>query len=126
MLSGESTLGGQKHFYMETNAAVAEPTEAGGMVVTCGHQNPGLTQASVAAALGVPLSNVDVRLRRVGGAYGGKLNAHLPTAVLAAVAAHKHRLEFASPVHPACGRRPICLPGPSEGSGRSYAPRSAA
>ena len=29
-------------------------------------------------------------------------------------------------VHPVRGRRPICRPSPSEGSGRPYAPRSAA
>ena len=41
-------------------------------------------------ALGLPLATVDVRVRRIGGAYGGKLNAHLPTAIAAAVAAAKH------------------------------------
>jgi hypothetical protein len=29
-------------------------------------------------------------------------------------------------VHTVCGQRPICLPGPSEGSGRSHSPQSAA
>jgi len=33
-----------------------------------------------------------VRLRSVGGAYGGKLNAHLPTAVLASLACRKHNV----------------------------------
>ena len=34
-------------------------------------------------------THADVRVRRVGGAFGGKLMAHLPTAVVAAVAAAK-------------------------------------
>ena len=91
VLSGEVSLGGQKHFYLETHTAYAEPQEDGKIVVTCGNQNPTLTQQVIAGALGVPVSHVDVVVRRVGGAYGGKLNAHLPTAVLAAVAALKHR-----------------------------------
>ena len=91
VLSGEVSLGGQKHFYLETHTAYAEPQEDGKIVVTCANQNPSLTQQAIAGALGVPVSHVDVVVRRVGGAYGGKLNAHLPTAVLAAVAAVKHR-----------------------------------
>lgn len=45
----------------------------------------------MAAALCIPAAKVDVRMRRVGGAYGGKLQAHLPTAVAAALAAAKHK-----------------------------------
>ena len=65
------------------------------MVVWAGNQNPRRTQTSIASALGVPINKVDARVRRVGGAYGGKLNAHLPTCVVAAVAARKMRAPVA-------------------------------
>ena len=51
-------MGGQKHFFLETHAAVAVPTEDGKMVVTCGTQAPTLTQNAIATALGVPLHKV--------------------------------------------------------------------
>ena len=76
-------------------AAYAIPSEDGKMVVWAGNQNPRRTQTSIASALGVPINKVDARVRRVGGAYGGKLNAHLPTCVVAAVAARKMRAPVA-------------------------------
>ena len=95
VLNGTFATGGQKHFYLETQAAFAIPSEDGKMVVWAGNQNPRRTQTSIASALGVPINKVDARVRRVGGAYGGKLNAHLPTCVVAAVAARKMRAPVA-------------------------------
>ena len=92
VLSGRFNIGGQKHFYMETHACVATPAEDGKLVLVCGTQSPQKTQQSVAAALGVGQHKVDVRVRRVGGAFGGKLSQQLPTAVVAAVAATKLRV----------------------------------
>ncbi|EOD37049.1 hypothetical protein EMIHUDRAFT_226032 [Emiliania huxleyi CCMP1516] len=93
-VEGKLRIGGQRHcqrhFYLETNTALALPVEGGGLSITCANQNPTRTQTAVAGALGLPLATVDVRVRRIGGAYGGKLNAHLPTAIAAAVAAAKH------------------------------------
>ena len=91
LLHGTFSAGGQKHFFMETHATIAAPGEDGTMVVTCGMQAPTLTQACIAFTLGVPTNKVDVRCRRVGGAYGGKLSHHVPTAVVAALAAVKSR-----------------------------------
>jgi len=89
MVSGEFKVGGQKHFYLETNAAYAFPTEDGKITVTCGTQNPAGTQKAIADCLGVGAHKVDVKMRRTGGAYGGKLFAATPSAVVAAVAANK-------------------------------------
>ena len=69
MLEGGLRVGAQKHFYMETNAVVATPTEGGGMDVHTSTQDPRLTQGEVAAALGLPLHSVDCRVTHVGGAY---------------------------------------------------------
>ena len=90
MLEGGLRVGAQKHFYMETNAVVATPTEGGGMDVHTSTQDPRLTQGEVAAALGLPLHSVDCRATHVGGAYGGKLSGGaIHAAVVAAVAARK-------------------------------------
>ena len=87
VLEGRCIAGAQKHFFLETQSAVAIPGEDGRFVVWCGCQNLRRTQEQIARALGVKAGRVDVRMRRAGGAFGGKLNAHLPTAVVAAVAA---------------------------------------
>ena len=89
LLKGQFVAGAQKHFFLETQSAVAIPGEDGRFVVWCGCQNTRRTQQQIAHALGVSTARVDVRMRRAGGAFGGKLNAHLPTAVVAAVAAAK-------------------------------------
>ena len=58
------------------------------MDVRSANQWPALTQQYVAAALGgVPMHRVTVSCRRIGGAYGGKIMGHMPTACAAAVAA---------------------------------------
>eukprot|EP00962_Isochrysis_galbana_P012683 scaffold3598_cov73-Isochrysis_galbana.AAC.1 len=44
LVEGSFGIGGQRHFYLETHAAHAAPVEGGGLRVTCGHQNPALTQ----------------------------------------------------------------------------------
>ena len=90
LLSGRFHVGAQKHFYMETNAAVATPTAGGGMEVLSSTQNPMLTQSEVAAALGVSLHLVECKVMHVGGAFGGKLSGGaIEAAVVAAVAARK-------------------------------------
>ena len=91
VLHGTFETGGQKHFFLETHSTLAVPCEDGKMTLTCGMQAPTVTQHCVAAALGLPMHRVDVRCRRVGGAYGGKLSHHIPTAVVTALAAHKLR-----------------------------------
>jgi len=46
-VEGSFSMGGQRHFYLETNTAHAVPTEDGGLVLTCGHQSPSRTQVSL-------------------------------------------------------------------------------
>lgn len=54
-------------------------------------QDQGKVQAAVGGALGVPLHAVRVRMRRMGGAFGGKASRQVPTATMAAVAANALR-----------------------------------
>lgn len=89
---GVTKLGGQEHFYLETNAALAIPhSEDGSMEVYASSQNLMENQVFVAQVLGVPMNRVNMRARRLGGAYGGKESRSTPIACLVAIAAKKER-----------------------------------
>ncbi|KAI5861553.1 xanthine dehydrogenase [Durotheca rogersii] len=92
VFEGTTKLGGQEHFYLETNAALAIPhVEDGSMEVYSSSQNLMENQIFVAQVLDVPMSRVNMRVRRLGGAYGGKESRSTPIACLVAIAARKER-----------------------------------
>jgi xanthine dehydrogenase large subunit len=87
-LEGELHIGGQEHFYLETQAALAWVDESDGVFVHASTQHPSETQAIVARVLGVPQHRVVVQCLRMGGAFGGKevqANAWAAVAALGAV-----------------------------------------
>jgi xanthine dehydrogenase large subunit len=88
-LSGELEVGGQEHFYLETQAAMAWLDESGGVVVHSSTQHPTETQEIVARVLGLPRSQVVVQCLRMGGAFGGKEVQANTWAAIAAVIANK-------------------------------------
>jgi xanthine dehydrogenase large subunit len=88
-LDGQFTIGGQEHFYLEGQIAMAVPGEAGEMHVYSSTQHPSEVQHLVAHALHVPSSAVTVEIRRMGGGFGGKESQASQWAVLAALAAAK-------------------------------------
>ncbi|MBW6490496.1 MAG: xanthine dehydrogenase molybdopterin binding subunit [Lentimicrobium sp.] len=69
---GELETGAQEHWYLETQSALAVPGEGNEMLVYASSQNPAETQAIVAEILGLAKNEVDVEVRRMGGAFGGK------------------------------------------------------
>ena len=71
-IDGTLELGGQEHFYLEGQAAMALPQEGGDMVVMSSTQHPSEIQHKVAHALGIPMHGVRVECRRMGGGFGGK------------------------------------------------------
>ena len=71
-IEGELAVGGQEHFYLETQSAIAWVDAAGAMSLQASTQHPAETQAIVARVLGVPRHQVDVECLRMGGAFGGK------------------------------------------------------
>jgi xanthine dehydrogenase small subunit len=87
-LEGEFELGGQEHFYLETQAAWAERGEDGSMFVVSSTQHPSEVQAVVAHVLHLPANKVVVQVPRMGGAFGGKETQAATPAALAALAAH--------------------------------------
>jgi xanthine dehydrogenase large subunit len=82
-------LGGQEHFYLEGQIALAIPGEDDEVLVYSSTQHPSETQHMIAAALGVATHAVTVEIRRMGGAFGGKESQANLTAVVAALAARK-------------------------------------
>ena len=89
LVEGTLELGGQEHFYLEGQAALALPQEGGDMVVHSSTQHPTEIQHKVAEALGVPMNAVRVEVRRMGGGFGGKESQGNALAVACAVAAAK-------------------------------------
>lgn len=88
-IEGELRIGGQEHFYLETQASIAWLDENGGVSVHCSTQHPAETQEVVARVLGIPRSQVTVECLRMGGAFGGKETQANPYAAIAALGAWK-------------------------------------
>lgn len=87
VLKGKIGIGGQEHFYLEGQAALAFPQEGDDMVVHSSSQHPTEIQHKVADALGVPMNAVRCEVRRMGGGFGGKESQGNALAVSCAVAA---------------------------------------
>jgi xanthine dehydrogenase/oxidase len=72
IIQGTQTCAGQAHFYMETQTCLAIPDERRTIEVHSSTQSPATDQSMVAIALGIPVAQVQVEVRRVGGGFGGK------------------------------------------------------
>ncbi|KXT17909.1 hypothetical protein AC579_5933 [Pseudocercospora musae] len=90
VFSGVARMGGQEHFYLETNACVAVPKpEDGEMEIFSSTQNPTETQAYVAQVTGVSANKIVSRVKRLGGGFGGKETRSIQLAGICAIAAKK-------------------------------------
>jgi xanthine dehydrogenase large subunit len=90
-IKGRMNLGGQDHFYLEGQIALAVPGEDKDVTIYSSTQHPSEVQHMVSHALGVPSNAVTVEIRRMGGGFGGKETQGNQFAALAAIAAKKHR-----------------------------------
>ncbi|KAF7592851.1 hypothetical protein BBP40_012330 [Aspergillus hancockii] len=92
VFTGIARMGGQEHFYLETQACVAIPKpEDGEMEIWSGTQNPTETQTYVAQVTGVAANKIVSRVKRLGGGFGGKETRSIQLAGLCATAAAKTR-----------------------------------
>ena len=89
VIEGTWINGGQDHFYLESQAAIAVPGEFDQVVVHSSTQNPSEVQHVVAHLLALPINQVTVVTKRMGGAFGGKECQATHPAVIAALVAHK-------------------------------------
>jgi xanthine dehydrogenase large subunit len=90
VLSGEMRIGGQDHFYLEGMIALAIPGEDDEVTIHASTQHPSEVQHMVGHVMGVPSNAVNVIVRRMGGAFGGKETQGNLFAAVAAMAAKKY------------------------------------
>lgn len=84
---GEVAIGGQDHFYLETQTSWVQLDADGLIQVTASTQHPTETQVIVARVLGIASNRVVCRCLRMGGGFGGKETQANPSAAIAALAA---------------------------------------
>nr|WP_314258178.1 xanthine dehydrogenase molybdopterin binding subunit [uncultured Devosia sp.] len=88
-VKGQVRIGGQEHFYLESQAALAIPGEDNELTIHCSTQHPTEIQVIVAQVLGIPHAAITVNMRRMGGGFGGKETQGNLFAAVAAIAARK-------------------------------------
>jgi xanthine dehydrogenase large subunit len=88
-LSGRLIVGGQEHFYLESQAAMATPGEDGDVTIYSSTQHPTEGQHIASRILGIPSHAITVEARRMGGGFGGKETQSNLFAVIAALVATK-------------------------------------
>ena len=84
-LSGSVEMGGQDHFYLEGQIAIALPQEDDSVLIHSSTQHPTEVQHIVAHALHWPSHRVTVVCRRMGGGFGGKESQPALIAATAAI-----------------------------------------
>ncbi|GAB4572016.1 MAG: xanthine dehydrogenase molybdopterin binding subunit [Rhodothalassiaceae bacterium] len=88
-LSGSIRIGGQDHFYLEGQVALAIPGEDEDIAIHASSQHPSEIQHLIAELLGIGNHAVTVEVRRMGGGFGGKESQAAMVAALAALAARR-------------------------------------
>ncbi|KAH0534856.1 xanthine dehydrogenase [Cotesia glomerata] len=91
ILEGEVKMGGQEHFYLETHATLAVPKDTEELEVYCSTQHPSEVQKLISHVLGISMSHVNVRVKRLGGGFGGKESRGMLVALPVALAAYNLR-----------------------------------
>lgn len=88
-LTGELKIGAQEQWYLETQVSLAQPGEGQEIKVHSSTQHPSETQALIAEVLDIQKMEVEVEIRRMGGAFGGKETQANHTAIWASLLASK-------------------------------------
>ncbi|KAF7547775.1 hypothetical protein G7046_g8908 [Stylonectria norvegica] len=90
VFTGTARMGGQEHFYLETNACMVVPSpEDGALEIFASTQNANETQVFAARVCEVQSNKIVVRVKRLGGGFGGKETRSVPLSSICALAAKK-------------------------------------
>uniref|UniRef100_A0A8C1Y491 xanthine dehydrogenase n=1 Tax=Cyprinus carpio TaxID=7962 RepID=A0A8C1Y491_CYPCA len=90
ILEDELYMGGQEHFYMETQGLIAIPKgEAGELELYVASQHAAYTQEVVGITLGIDSNKITCHVKRLGGGFGGKVMKIASLSAIAATAAYK-------------------------------------
>jgi len=87
VIEGTSETGAQEHLYLETQGAIAFPTEGNSIKIISSTQGPTATQRAACKVLGLSMHQVEVDVVRLGGGFGGKEDQANAWAAMAAVSA---------------------------------------
>ncbi|XP_054797182.1 xanthine dehydrogenase 1-like isoform X2 [Prosopis cineraria] len=86
IIEGEVHIGGQEHFYLEPNSTVIWTLDGGNEIhMISSTQAPQKHQKYVSLVLGLPMSKVVCKTKRIGGGFGGKETRSAFIAAAAAV-----------------------------------------
>ncbi|KAI1317034.1 hypothetical protein EDD11_009100 [Mortierella claussenii] len=88
VFEGETRVGGQEHFYLETQSAIVNCLPEGDVEIIAATQGPSEAQMSVAITLGISCHKVVCKVKRLGGAFGGKDSRTTPFICAVAVASY--------------------------------------
>ncbi|XP_065783775.1 aldehyde oxidase 2 isoform X2 [Muntiacus reevesi] len=90
IVEGEVHVGGQEHFYMETQTVLVIPkTEDKELDIYVSSQDPAHVQKTVSSTLNIPSNRITCHVKRVGGGFGGKIGRPAVFGAIAAVGALK-------------------------------------
>eukprot|EP00929_Paragymnodinium_shiwhaense_P013731 TRINITY_DN121581_c0_g1_i1.p1 TRINITY_DN121581_c0_g1~~TRINITY_DN121581_c0_g1_i1.p1 ORF type:complete len:1336 (+),score=353.32 TRINITY_DN121581_c0_g1_i1:112-4119(+) len=89
VVEGKINVAGQNNFYMEKHTCVAQLDDMGRIVIYGGAQTPDMTKSHVMVALGCKSRDLVLKMRPMGGAYGGKFTRQFSTFCSSAVACKK-------------------------------------
>ncbi|XP_070364448.1 aldehyde oxidase 2 isoform X3 [Equus asinus] len=90
IVEGEVHVGGQEHFYMETQRVLVIPkTEDKELDIYVSTQDPAHVQKTVSSTLDIPINRITCHVKRVGGGFGGKVGRPAVLGAIAAVGANK-------------------------------------
>ena len=85
VIEGRADSGGQEHIYFETQSSLAIPGESGRVTIYSSTQSPTLVQKITARVLGCDMNLIEVDVKRLGGAFGGKEDQANPWAAFCAL-----------------------------------------
>ena len=88
-LTGKLECGGQDHFYLEGQIAMTIPQEDNNFLIYSSTQHPSETQQIVAKVLNQKFNSINVKVRRIGGGFGGKETQSFLFAAITSIAAKK-------------------------------------
>lgn len=82
-------MGGQEHFYLETQQCIVIPHEDDELEIIISNQCVNDVQIEVAKCLGMAQHKISTKVKRIGGGFGGKESTGAILAVPASLAAKK-------------------------------------
>ncbi|KAM9249001.1 LOW QUALITY PROTEIN: aldehyde oxidase 2-like [Dugong dugon] len=90
IVEGEVHVGGQEHFYMETQRVLVIPkAEDKELDIYVSTQDPAHVQKTVSSTLSIPINRITFHVKRVGGGFGGKVRRPAVLGAIASVGAVK-------------------------------------